>query len=39
VSEPTSIQGYLDDISHTPAMLIAVYRRDGDIYVFEGYER
>ena len=37
--EPTSIQGYLDDISHTPAMLIAVYRRDGDIYVFEGYER
>jgi len=27
------------EVARLPPMLIAVYRRDGDIYVFEGYER
>jgi hypothetical protein len=36
--EPTKIADYIDAIA-TPSMLVALYRRDGDIYVFEGYER
>ena len=39
VGEPTSIRSYLDIGEVAQTMLIAVYRRDGDIYVFEGYQR
>jgi len=37
--KPTSVRDYLDIGESTPSMLVAVYRRDGDIYVFEGFER